>query len=311
VDTTKRTKLKKHEEIIQLGTNGFVQVGRALMAIREEKLYEHAATFYGTFELYCKARWSMTARRANQITSAAQLVDNLRTIVPELSTSREGQVRQLLQLDAPEIVAEVWEEVSAGGGKPTAKRIKEAIKKRQPKPVLPKGLYRVIYSDPPWLYSSMQHATEEQETTLDTHYKQMPTDEIAALPVRKWLPESAVLFLWTTSPKLYEAKEVIDGWGFDYKASIVWDKIKHNVGYYVSVRHELLLICTRGSCLPDVPKLEDSVVSIERGAHSAKPPHFREWIDRMYLPPDGRVDRVEMFPRGDIPEHWDRWGGEP
>jgi len=180
----------------------------------------------------------------------------------------------------------------------------------EPPPPMEEGTYRIIYADPPWLYSSMQHSKEEQETTLDTHYKQMPTDAIAGLPVKKWLPSDAVLFLWTTSPKLYEASDVIDGWGFEYKASIVWDKVKHNVGYYVSVRHEFLLICTRGSCLPDVKKLEDSVVSIERGEHSTKPPYFREWIDRMYLPTDGRIDRIEMFPRGEIPTHWARWGGE-
>jgi hypothetical protein len=36
------------------------------------------------------------------------------------------------------------------------------------------------------------------------------------------------------------------------------------MGHYSSVRHEALFVCTRGSCLPDVPKLFGSVQSIER-----------------------------------------------
>ena len=130
--------------------------------------------------------------------------------------------------------------------------------KKLPTPELPKGKYQVIYADPPWEYGQEQHSKEKQETVLETHYSTMPTEEICNLPIGDLAADSSVLFLWTTSPKLFEAKQVIDAWGFDYKSSMVWDKVKHNVGYYVSVRHEFLLICTRGSCLPDNPKLYDS-----------------------------------------------------
>ena len=60
--------------------------------------------------------------------------------------------------------------------------------------------------------------------------------------------------MWVTSPLLPEAHDVIEAWGFEYKTSMVWDKVDHNVGNYVSVRHELLLICTKGQP-PKVPKL--------------------------------------------------------
>ncbi|MBA7537736.1 hypothetical protein ES705_30005 [subsurface metagenome] len=78
-----------------------------------------------------------------------------------------------------------------------------------------------------------------------------------------------------------------------YKSSFVWDKIKHNMGHYNSLRHELLLVCTKGSCRPDTNKLYDSVVSIERTEHSEKPKYFRELIDMLY--PTGR--RIEIFAR--------------
>jgi N6-adenosine-specific RNA methylase IME4 len=170
---------------------------------------------------------------------------------------------------------------------------------------LPDGKYRVIYADPPWEYPREQHSREEQETTLSSHYQSLSLEKLCAMPVKDIAQDDAVLFLWTTSPKLEESFEVIKAWGFTYKTSMVWDKIKHNVGYYVSVRHEFLLISTRGSCTPDVPDLHDSVVSIERGEHSEKPDYFRELIDKMY--PDGR--RIELFARKPS-QGWEVYGND-
>lgn len=176
---------------------------------------------------------------------------------------------------------------------------------------LPKGKFRIIYADPPWFYSAEQHgAWTAQETVLETHYSPMKIEEICAMTVKKITHKNAVLFLWTTVPKLYEAKQVIDAWGFEYKTNIIWDKIKHNVGHYFSIRHEHLLLSTRGSCLPDSKKLIDSVVSIERTEHSKKPERFRNIIDELYVPPKDKIDRIELFARGEIPIHWKTWGNE-
>ena len=118
------------------------------------------------------------------------------------------------------------------------------------------------------------------------------------------LEDDAVLFLWVTSPFLESCFKVIKAWGFKYKTSFVWDKVKHNFGHYNSVRHEFLLVCTRGSCTPNVQKLFDSVQVIERnGRHSEKPEEFREIIDTLY--PHGK--RLEMFARTRV-EGWDAWG---
>jgi len=173
---------------------------------------------------------------------------------------------------------------------------------------IPKGKHRVIYADPPWWYATPQHSKTEQATVLKSHYPSMKIDEICALPIKDMAADDAVLFLWTTSPLLFEAAKVIEAWGFKYKASIIWDKVKHNVGHYVSVRHEFLLICTRGSCPKDSEKLADSVVVMERTEHSAKPDVFRNMIDEMYEPVKG--DRVELFARADLPKHWKAWGNQ-
>lgn len=160
--------------------------------------------------------------------------------------------------------------------------------------------YRIIYADPPWSYNDKQNV--ETMGGAEKHYPTMPLNEICELPIPA--AKDAILFLWVTSPMLEDAFSVIKAWGFKYKTSFVWDKVAHNMGHYNSVRHEFLLICTRGSCTPDVPKLYDSVVSIERSdEHSKKPDQFREMIDTLY--PVG--DRLEMFAREEH-EGWDVWG---
>ena len=159
--------------------------------------------------------------------------------------------------------------------------------------------YRVIYADPPWSYNDKQNI--EVLGGAEKHYTTMPLDEICALPIPA--EDNAVLFMWVTSPLLEDSFKVINAWGFKYKSSFVWDKVVHNMGHYNSVRHEFLLIATKGSCTPDVKKLFDSVVSIERTEHSRKPNEFREMIDTLY--PSG--GRLEMFAR-EAPEGWDVWG---
>jgi N6-adenosine-specific RNA methylase IME4 len=163
------------------------------------------------------------------------------------------------------------------------------------------GKFRVFYADPPWQYGDAGYGSGPAEF----HYPTMSLSELCALPVVDLALADAVLFIWATSPLLEDSFKVIGAWGFHYKASFVWDKIKHNVGHYNSVRHELLLIATRGSCTPDDRRLDDSVVSIERGAHSVKPERFREIIDRMY--PHG--SRIELFARRAV-VGWDVWGNQ-
>jgi len=168
--------------------------------------------------------------------------------------------------------------------------------------VFPSDKFRVIYADPPWKYGDELIETYGPVTL---HYPTMTLSELCALPIHELADDNAVLFLWATSPMLPEAFKVANSWGFQYKASFIWDKIKHNMGHYNSVRHELLLICTKGSCLPDSRELIDSVQSIERTAHSEKPEKFRHIIDTLYT----AGKRVELFARSEH-ENWSSWGNE-
>ena len=162
---------------------------------------------------------------------------------------------------------------------------------------LPDAKFRVLYADPPWSYSDKADAGSVQSGGAELHYPSMTIAELCALPVASICEPNAVLFLWVTSPLLFESAAVFKAWGFGYRASFVWDKVKHNMGHYNSVRHEFLLLCTRGSCTPDVTTLYDSVQSIERTTHSTKPEAFRTIIETLY--PHGK--RLELFARTEAP----------
>jgi N6-adenosine-specific RNA methylase IME4/ParB-like chromosome segregation protein Spo0J len=168
----------------------------------------------------------------------------------------------------------------------------------------PKGKYRVIYADPPWQYED-QRAGGNHGGAID-HYNTMSINELKNMPLSSLTEDNAVLFLWGTAPLLPEALELINAWGFKYKTNFIWDKVKHNMGHYNSVRHELLLIATKGSCTPDNVQLFDSVQSIERSdRHSEKPEEFRNIIETLY----SYGNKLELFARKSA-EGWEVFGNE-
>lgn len=166
----------------------------------------------------------------------------------------------------------------------------------------PEGKYRIIYADPPWKYgderSGMGGAIDQ--------YDLMDLEAIKALPVKDLAEDDAVLFMWATAPLMTEAWEVIESWGFKYKTQLIWNKCKGPVGNYLSVRHEHLIIATKGSCTPDTNERPNSVQTIERkGRHSEKPEEFRKIIETLYT----YGNKVELFTRKTL-EGWSAYGNE-
>jgi N6-adenosine-specific RNA methylase IME4 len=168
------------------------------------------------------------------------------------------------------------------------------------------GKFVVIYADPPWQYDHAPLGGDNR--AIENHYPTMTLEEICALPVGDIANENAVLFMWTTSPKLEESMQVLAAWGFSCRTTMVWIKDKIGMGYHVREKHEILLIAKRGELPPPATdRRPDSVVEAPRLEHSAKPPIFYELIDLMY--PD--VRKIELF--GRAPEDralWSTWGNQ-
>ena len=110
--------------------------------------------------------------------------------------------------------------------------------------------------------------------------------------------ENAILFLWATAPKLREAMQVVDAWGFEYKTHAIWDKCKIGMGYWFRGQHELLIVATKGNASP--PIAENRVSSIfkePRGEHSKKPDCVYEWIESAFV----SYKKLEMYARSNRP----------
>jgi N6-adenosine-specific RNA methylase IME4 len=225
-----------------------------------------------------------------------------------------GHHREVASLprDDQEELLDWAEEEDDDGKQPTRKQLRERVKERSKAiklaatPALPDGVYRVIYADPPWEYGD-KRTNDEQSGSAESQYPTMAVDELCGLEVRDIAAADSVLFLWATAPCLPEAMQVIEAWGFTYKAQFVWDKLKGFNGHYNDVRHELLLIATRGSCVPAVDSLDPSVVPEKRTKHSKKPDRFYELIERLY--PLGDQTHVELFSRRSR-DGWCSWGNQ-
>src|SRR6516162_7355493 len=67
--------LRRCESAIKEGMDTFIEVGNALLVIRDQRLYRND---HDSFEEYCRTRWNMTARQANRLVGAAGVVENLK-----------------------------------------------------------------------------------------------------------------------------------------------------------------------------------------------------------------------------------------
>lgn len=119
--------LAEYEETIRQGMSTFVDIGRALTAIRDNRLYR---ANYGTFEEYCSKKWDMSRPRAYQLIGSVEVGEQN----PEIAV--ESHARQLKSV-APERRKEVVSRaLQLGGGKLSASSISKAaeqvVKQEEP-----------------------------------------------------------------------------------------------------------------------------------------------------------------------------------
>jgi hypothetical protein len=113
------------EAIVQKGLETFMEVGAALLEIRDRKLYQES---YGTFEDYCRGRWTLSAKYAHRLVSAYEVVTDLRKSPMgdfQALPKSERVARELVPL-SPTDRGIVWEEAlkAANGKEPTAEAVK-------------------------------------------------------------------------------------------------------------------------------------------------------------------------------------------
>jgi hypothetical protein len=138
-DLTKpeRIQLEELETVISNGIQTFAEVGNALLAIREAKLYRAE---HGTFEAYCLKRWGFNSSRARQLIGAAEIVDTLKSVTTVTPPQSERVVRPLTKLPAAEQPA-AWQaatdKAQSEGRTVRARDVEEAVEERKDRTVDP------------------------------------------------------------------------------------------------------------------------------------------------------------------------------
>jgi len=136
--------LQAFEAVIEKGLASFVEVGNALMRIRDSRLYRGT---HGTFEDYCEQRWHLKRTYVFNVIESAKAVQNVRNCEqdPPILPANEAQARPLTLLDSPKEQVAAWKEVvktapKDDDGEPiiTAKHVESVVRERleedEPKP---------------------------------------------------------------------------------------------------------------------------------------------------------------------------------
>jgi N6-adenosine-specific RNA methylase IME4 len=178
--------------------------------------------------------------------------------------------------------------------------------------------FDIVLADPPWPY----YGDPNKMAAAGKHYDLMTLDDICKMPVHSICNNRAALFLWATGPRLPDAIQTLQTWGFNYRGvAFVWVKTRmdggiiHGQGVPPTFTKPTTEFILTGTMEPEVViagttnkhgrpwPLQDfavpQVVLTPRSKHSEKPEIFRHYIEKL----SGDRPRIELFGRS----HHDGW----
>lgn len=339
LSTVEHSRLAELESTIARGLQTFVDVGTALLEIRDGRLYRQE---YGTFEGYCQDKWGFSRSRAHRLIDAAEVANNLLPIgnIPQ----NEAQARPLTALPPAEQAA-AWQRAveTAPAGKITAAHVRAvvdemgggAVREAAQPATYSDGngtlsiigdarnmdlsafphKYGVIVADPPWPY---QQWSERKHGAAAAIYDTLDMPALLDMPVPSLAGPDCALLLWGTWPKLLEALQVMAAWGFEYVTGFPWVKLasenggpSYGVGFWVRGCSEFVLIGRKGHVSP--PRMEGFLGLLSPSLHhSHKPDSVHEIAEALpgpYLELFARRSRKNWTTFGNELEESDVWFG--
>lgn len=182
--------------------------------------------------------------------------------------------------------------------------------------------YRVICADPPWQFSDeLKKMRDGTQRSAVSQYPVLNISEIMKLRVGELAAkDGCVLFLWCPSVLLPDGLQTMKSWGFQFKQTYPWIKIKKNkvqqvesavdgemsapdpnsemsfgMGRLFRASHEIALVGTSGKGIYDhlENKSQRSVCFAENLGHSIKPENPQDSLEKMF--PKGQW--LELFAR--------------
>jgi N6-adenosine-specific RNA methylase IME4 len=148
------------------------------------------------------------------------------------------------------------------------------------------GIFDIISIDPPWNYGRVY---DPDNSRVANPYPEMTIDEIKAIELP--CSDNSILFLWTTHKFLPYAFDILKIWGFEYKATLVWNKEKIGMGDWFRMQCEFCLFAIKGKPFWN-NTTERDLITESRREHSRKPEAFFNMVNKICL---GR--KLEYFAR--------------
>lgn len=226
-----------------------------------------------------------TVKRAEKYVNAIEDIERSvgkeitdKIVSGDLKISKQDIIKigELDPFEQEKVITKIQEE-----GKNVATIIKKGeidqVKKeiKEGKIELPEGKFQVIMMDVPWPYN-----TEYDESNIMGRsacpYPEMQLPEIYNLDIPA--DDNCVLFFWTTHKFLEESFSIIKHYGFEYKATLVWDKEKMGIGKTLRLQCEFCLVCFKGQPLWNLTNVRD-ILREPRREHSRKPEGLYEIIN--------------------------------
>ena len=160
------------------------------------------------------------------------------------------------------------------------------------------GVFDVLVFDPPWAYG---REYDPEGSRVANPYPEMTQEQLLEMNIPAG--DNAVMFLWTTHQFIFDAKELLDEWGFQYKATMVWNKEKIGMGAWLRMQCEFCLIGIRGKPYWENTTHRD-IITEGRREHSRKPEAFYEMVEAITA---GR--KLDYFSRQKR-EGWEVFGND-
>ena len=257
-----------------------------------------------SFSVDTAAKMGVTPRTIQMATRIAEKIDaEVQEIIADLPIAdNQSELTKLAKMK-PDQQKEVAARLATGQVETVAEVVREdraAAQRAKVSTPLPIDKFDLIYADPPWQYDFV----EAENRAIENQYPTLAVQQLCELAVPS--ADNALLLLWATAPKLKEALQVMESWGFSYKTHAIWDKEIIGMGYWFRGQHELLLVGVKGHFSPPPTGIRvSSIFKEKRTRHSHKPIAFYEWVERSF--PSAKY--IELFAR-DTRKGWSFWGNE-
>jgi N6-adenosine-specific RNA methylase IME4 len=175
-----------------------------------------------------------------------------------------------------------------------------------------KKRFSTVLADPPWQFQNRTGKVAPEHKRLN-RYGTMPLSDICELPVSGICTGTAHLYLWVPNALLPDGLQVMAAWGFQYKANLVWHKIRKDggpdgrgVGFYFRNTTEIILFGVRGKNARTLApgRSQVNIIKTMKREHSRKPDEQYDLIEACSPGPF-----IELFARGPR-KGWATWGNQ-